>query len=214
MTVPGSWPEATGRPMLTKAAGVLLIGAAGLLAGCQSASAPAPTAGIPSKLLQEARPIGRGKQFHPPVAGRVIGLCRRRLGARFGVHVEVFGANEVVLIPAGIGTVPPVSMSEGRIVDARCFGSLVTVDPTGLVLVRPGSRLWLSDLFRAWDQPLSTHRVGSFSAPAGGEVAVFVDGRRWLGLPGRVPLVRHAEIVVEAGPHVPPHSSYTFPLGT
>jgi len=29
-----------------------------------------------------------------------------------------------------------------------------------------------------------------------------------------VPLTRHAEIVLEVGPHVPPHSSYMFPPGT
>ena len=31
------------------------------------------------------------------------------------------------------------------------------------------------------------------------------------GSPGRVPLTRHAEIVLEVGPYVPPHSAYTFP---
>jgi hypothetical protein len=29
-----------------------------------------------------------------------------------------------------------------------------------------------------------------------------------------VPLTPHAEIVLEVGPHVPPHASYTFPPGT
>jgi hypothetical protein len=55
--------------------------------------------------------------------------------------------------------------------------------------------------------------VASFRASRGRRVEVFVDGRRWHGRPGRVPLRRHAEIVVEVGPHVPPHSSYTFPPG-
>jgi hypothetical protein len=45
-------------------------------------------------------------------------------------------------------------------------------------------------------------------------VAVFVDGRRWRGAPAAVPLTPHAEIVLEVGPHVPPHSSYAFPPGT
>ena len=45
-------------------------------------------------------------------------------------------------------------------------------------------------------------------------MAVFVDGRPWRGAPGAVPLTRHAEIVLEVGPHVPPHSSYAFPPGT
>jgi hypothetical protein len=145
--------------------------------------------------------------------GPVIGRCRRRLGPRYGVHVEVFGANRVVIVPAGIGVRPPVRVSGGRVSSAGCYGSLVTVEPTGVVLVRPGSRLLLSDLFRSWGVPLSARRVASFVAPRAGQIAVFVGGRGWSGAPGGVPLTRHAEIVVEAGPRVPPHSSYTFPPG-
>jgi hypothetical protein len=125
----------------------------------------------------------------------------------------VFGADRVVIVPTGIGTRPPRGVSAGRIVSAGCYGSLVTLEPTGVVLVRPGPRLVLSDLFRAWGVPLSMRQVASFKAPAGGRVAVFVGGRRWRGEPGRVPLSRHAEIVLEVGPYVPPHSSYTFPAG-
>jgi hypothetical protein len=127
--------------------------------------------------------------------------------------VEVFGANRVVIVPAGIGTRPPIRLASGRISSAGCYGSLVTLEPTGLVLVRPGSRLSLSDVFVAWGEPLSRRRVGAFTAAKGREIVVFVGGRRLRGEPGSVPLVRHAEIVVEAGPYVPPHSSYTFPAG-
>jgi hypothetical protein len=72
----------------------------------------------------------------------------------------------------------------------------------------------LSDLFRAWRQPLSASRLATFSAPGATRVVAFVDGRRWRRSPGTVPLTRHSEIVLEVGPHVPPHSSYTFPSGT
>jgi len=133
---------------------------------------------------------------------------------RYGVHVEVFGADRVVIVPSGIGVRPPIRLSAGRISSAGCFGRLVTLEPTGLVLVRPGSRLFLSDLFRSWGQPLSRRRVASFVATPGKQIAVFVDGRRWEGMTGRVRLSRHAEIVVEVGPYVPPHSSYTFPPGS
>jgi hypothetical protein len=191
------------------------VGAVALVAGCGTVRNPASTtsSAIPGQLLAQARPIGDGPRFRPPAMGPVIGRCRRLLGPRYGVHVEVFGANRVVIVPAGIGTQPPRRASAGRIFSAGCYGSLVTLDPTGLVLVGPGSRLALSDVFRSWGMPLSTQQVASFTAPAGGRVAVFVDGRRWRGEPGRVPLRRHAEIVLEVGPHVPPHSSYTFPSG-
>ncbi len=145
--------------------------------------------------------------------GPVVGPCRSALGARYGVHLELFGSGRVVIVPAGIGTLPPRTYSAGRISGARCFGSLVTIDPTGLVLVRPGPRLFVSDLFRAWGEPLSPRRLAGFSAPTGARIAVFVNGRRWPGAPGSVPLVRHAEIVLEAGPYVPPHASYMFPAG-
>jgi hypothetical protein len=143
----------------------------------------------------------------------VIGRCQPGLGARLGVHVEVFAANRVVLLPAGIGTRPPRGFSAGRISRARCYGALVTLEPTGVLLVRPRARLRLNDLFRAWGQPLSPARLASFSTDAPRQVDVFVDGRRWRGAPGDVPLRRHAEIVLEVGPYVPPHPSYTFPPG-
>jgi hypothetical protein len=170
-----------------------------------------PSARLPRALEQEARPIGRGRAFHPPVRGQPIGPCRPRLGPRIAVHVELFAANRVVLIAAGIGVRPPVQRVDGRIVSARCFGALLTLDPTGIVLVREGTRLTIGDLMRSWDQPLTADRLLSFR----GRVTAYVDGRRWTRTsPGQIPLTRHAEIVLEVGPNVPPHRSFTFPSGT
>ncbi|HEY3944486.1 MAG TPA: hypothetical protein VGL78_04600 [Solirubrobacteraceae bacterium] len=87
----------------------------------------------------------------------------------------------------------------------------MTLDPTGVVYARPGSKPSLAALFRSWGVSLSSTRVASFSAPTDHPVVVFVDGRRWRGQPGSVPLFSHAEIVVEIGPMVPPHASYAFP---
>jgi hypothetical protein len=186
-----------------------------LPAACGSTGRPpASTLPPPAALVAQARPIGRGARFQPAARGPVVGSCDRRLGPRERVHVEVFAANRVLLVPAGIGTRPPRRFSAGRISSARCYGELVTLDPTGLVLVRPGSHPVLADLFRAWGQPLSTRRIASFPASTGARVAVFVNGRRWRVAPGRVPLARHSEIVLEVGPYVPPHRSYTFPPGT
>lgn len=128
--------------------------------------------------------------------------------------MEVFAANRVVIVPAGIGIRPPLAFSGGRISSAGCYGDLATIEPTGVVLVRRGSRLALGALFRSWGQPLTERRLTSFRAGPGGRVEVFVDGRPWLGLPAGVPLLAHREIVLEVGPHVPPHASYTFPPGT
>jgi hypothetical protein len=128
--------------------------------------------------------------------------------------VEVFAADRVVIVPAGIGTEASASSPDGRISSARCYGALVTLEPTGVVLVRSGVALTVADLFRSWGQPISDHRLASFRARAGERVTAFVGGRRWRGAPGSVPLSPHSEIVLEVGPHVPPHSSYTFPPGT
>jgi hypothetical protein len=205
-------------PLLTlrRAAALSLLTAT--VAGCGSSSRSTSTAATtaaapPAALLAEARPIGRGVRFEPPVKGRPIGDCTRSLGPRDGVHVEVFGANRVVLIPPGVGVRGLRSFSSGRIVQADCYGALVTLDPTGLVLMRPGARLTLADLFRSWGQPLTAHRVDSFSTGPGQAVRVFVDGRPRPGSPASVPLRRHAEIVLEVGPYVPPHHTYMFPSG-
>jgi hypothetical protein len=196
---------------------VLPMAAAAVASACASPPPPArppATASIPRALLSEARPIGTGPRFTLPVSGPVAGACQRSLGPRVGVHVEVFAANRVLLLPAGIGAQQPWAKLDGRITSAPCYGALVTLDPTGLVLVRSGARLTLADLFRSWGEPLSRTRLTSFSAPAGSQVAVFVDGRRWNAGAASVPLARHAEIVLEVGPPVPPHSSYAFPPGT
>lgn len=190
--------------------------AAGVAAGCGVAltgcggSADRPAAAIRA-LQTEARPIGAGPRFRAPVRGRPAGRCERRLGDRIAAHVELFAENRVVLLAAGIGVRGPQRRTEGRILAARCYGALVTLDPTGVVLVRRGARLTLATLFREWGEPLSGTRLGSFTAARGGRVRVFVDGRARAGTPREIPITRHAEIVLELGPQVPPHRSYTFP---
>lgn len=198
---------------LAAVSAVVLVAA--VLAGCGAQSPPAAPAkqrragaGIPASLRAGERPIGRGKRFHPPVTGAVPGACGPTLGPRIASHVELFGADRVILIAPGIGTAPPRHSVAGRITRARCFGSLVTLDPTGTVYARQGQRLTIADLFRAWGQPLSPTRIGSFT---GGHVRVYVDGRIRHGSPRQVPLTEHAEIVLEIGPRVPPHHRFAFP---
>jgi hypothetical protein len=193
---------------------VALAAAAALTAGCGSAGHTTSADQIPRALQAQARPIGRAPRFHPPAAGPVLGPCRPRLGRRDGVHVELFARNRVVLIAAGIGTRPPRISVAGRLARARCYGALVTLEPTGVILTRPGAHLTLADLFRSWGQPLTRMRVGPFTAARGQHVTVFVNGHQRPGPPQTAPLARHAEIVLEVGPHVPPHPSYRFPPGT
>jgi hypothetical protein len=164
-------------------------------------------------LLAGARPIGVGPRFQPPARGPVLGRCRRGLGPRFPIHLELFAANRVVLIPTGIGTRPPRAVFAGRIVRASCYGNLVTLEPTGVVLVAAGRRATVGDLFRSWGQALSRTQLASFRAAPGRRVAVYVAGRMVGRSPGEVELTPRAEIVLEVGPHVPPHRTFTFPPG-
>jgi hypothetical protein len=191
-------------------AAAALAAAACALAGCGSSASTSSTETLPRALVAEARPVGQGPQFQPPVRGAVLGRCAPALGGRYGVHVELFAANRVVIVAAGIGTRPPRSFLSGRITAAHCYGDVVTLEPTGLVLVRDGLQLRLSDLFGGWGQALSSDRLGPFA----GRVRVFVGGRPWSGPPAAVPLARHAVIVLEVGPYVPPHHAYRFPPGT
>jgi len=59
-------------------------------------------------------------RFDPPARGPVDGRCRRRLGRRIAVHIELFGANHVVLLAPGIGTRPPRRFVGGRLISAGC----------------------------------------------------------------------------------------------
>jgi hypothetical protein len=190
-----------------------------LLAGCGSADpgprrrvSQATAAGaIPARLRQQARPIGRSQRFHPPARGPVLGRCGPQLGARDEVHLELFAADRVALVPAAIGTRPPRRESDGQVTSARCYGELVTLDPTGVIRFRPGTRLTVADVFRSWGEPLAARRLLSFN----GTVTAYVDGHRWTRTPpAAIPLTQHAEIVLEVGPHVPPHTGYRFPTGS
>ncbi len=202
--------------MSRSAATVLCAGV--LLAGCgagQAAPAKQQRAGvgvdrgggIPRSLLLAARPIGHGPRFQPPVTGTPTGRCEPTLGRRLAAHIELFGANKVVLLAAGIGTAPPREHRAGRITSARCFGDVVSLDPTGTVYFRPGTGVTLGTVFQAWGQALSASRVASFS---GGKTLTYVGGRLWRGAPAAVPLSSGAEIVVEIGPRVPPHRRFVF----
>jgi hypothetical protein len=177
-----------------------------LVVGCGSTATV--RRGIPRSLLAGVRPIGRGLRFQPPVTGHIAGACSAPLGRRLQAHIELFGANRVVLLATGIGTRTPRQIRDGRLTSARCFGELVTLDPTGTVYFRPGRRLTVGDLFSAWGQRLGRDRIASF---AEGPVRVYVNGQSVSLPPRAVPLTQGAEIVLETGPRVPPHRHFSFP---
>jgi hypothetical protein len=156
-------------------------------------------------------PIGVGALYHPgPGASPVRGLrCEAPERPRFGVHLELFAGQKVVIVPAGIGIAPPRLRQGPYVVAGRCSYPVRTREPTGVVEVERGASLTLGDLFAVWGRPLSAGGFAGFHGP----VTAYVDGRRRRGDPRTIPLRRHAEIVLELGGYVPPHASFRFRKG-
>ena len=165
------------------------------------------------------RPVGRGPRFELPAdgaaarAGRpVAGLRCGDARPRFGVHIEIFAREHVLLIPAGVGVATPRLRRGAYVLGGRCAYPLFTREPTGLVEVSPapaGPARTLGQFFALWGQRLAPRRLGAFT----GAVRAYVDGRPEPGDPRALPLARHAQITLEVQGAVPPHTSYLFPPG-
>jgi hypothetical protein len=187
----------------TVALGVLLAGCGGQVAG------PIPT------------PIGIGARFHPAATNALVrarapirGLrCEPEKGARYGVHVELFAHGLVVIVPPGVGVAPPFRRSGAFVTPRGCTYPLRTLDPTGVIEVRPVRKLTLGDLFAVWGRPLSPTQLVGFRTNTSRPVRAYVGGEEWHGSLTAIPLSRHAEIVLELGPFIPPHRSFLFRPG-
>ena len=162
-------------------------------------------------LLAVPVPIGIGPRYHPAPGARPLrGLtCSAVETPRFGAHVELFANRRVVIVPAGIGVVPPFRRDGAYVVRGRCSYPLRTREPTGVVEVARGVRLSLGALFAVWNQPLSASRLAGFA----GRVHAYVGGKAWSGDVRAIPLTRHAEIVLEVGGYVRPHTFFVFRKG-
>jgi hypothetical protein len=137
--------------------------------------------------------------------------CRSRPTLAGAAHVELFAANHVVILPAGIGIAPPLQRHGPHVLAGRCAYALRTLDPTGLVLMGSRSAYTLGELFAVWGQPLSRSEVAGFRARSRADVSVFIDGTAWRGNPAGAPLAPHSQVTIEVGPFVPPHAHYMFP---
>jgi hypothetical protein len=159
----------------------------------------------------DPRPIGVGPRY-TLVAGAVDApglVCGPAAAASFSVHLELFADGFTVLVPSGIGIRPPWRGDVPYVTGGACEYPLVTREPTGLIEVAR-SGMTLGDLFAVWGAPLSRDGFAHFA----GTVTAHVDGRRVDGPPGAIPLVRHAQIVLQVGhPKVVAHETYSFPPG-
>lgn len=163
-------------------------------AASASAAAPIPT------------PIGVGRGFHPAAASPAVRAARpvgrfrcRGIGQLERAHVEIFARRRVLVIPAGIG------VSRAR----ACTYAVRTTTPTGVVEFDAAKPLTVGDFFAVWGQRLGPRRLLSFK----GVVRAYVGGKRWRAPVRTIPLRRHAEIVLQVGPYIPPHASFLFGRG-
>jgi hypothetical protein len=165
-------------------------------------------------------PIGVGPGYRLPAAPHAVSAARKvgrfqctsgRSDRRFGAHLEIFVRRRVLIVPAGIGVAAPHQVNLGRVVPGGCSYAIRTLDPTGVLEVRAGAPATLGDAFRLWGQRLGRRRIAGFRSTR--PVLAFVGGRRWRGDPRAIPLVRHAQIVLELGGYVPPHPRYLFAGG-
>jgi len=79
-----------------------------------------------------------------------------------------------------------------------------------VIEVARSRRLTLGDFFAVWQKPLSDRRLLNFRTSPADRVRAYVAGRRYRGAPASIRLRRHAEIVLEIGTYIPPHTFYRF----
>lgn len=195
------------------------LAAAVALPGCGTDPTPPPAPQPAAKPLPTRAPsLGQSPKHRPPSlaaraahGGPIDGLrCTTGNRPRFGVHLELFAARRVVLVAPGIGVAPPRTRRGAYVSSGRCSYPVRTREPTGVVEVETGPPAkTVGRLFAVWGQPLSRHRMAGFR----GRVRAWVAGSRWTRGPRAIPLRPHAQIVLEVGGYVRPHSTYRFPPG-
>ena len=148
---------------------------------------------IPLYLLVEELAHRRGPRFHPPL--RRPGRGRASSAGALAIRRPCRGVRSQ---PAGGGPPwrlearpPPAGSPPDGSRTLAASGGWSRSSRPGLGLDQAGSDASdVSDLFRAWGQPLSDHRVASFVAPGPGRGSRYVEGRwRHSGLAGPIPLL-------------------------
>jgi hypothetical protein len=129
--------------------------------------------------------------------------CDAMEGQRLHIHqhLVLLDHGKPVTIPPNVGQVPA----------RNCLYWIHTHTPDGIIHIEsPQSRTFtLADFFAIWGQPLSRTRAASMRASRGTRLKVWVNGKRYRGDPASIPLMAHADIVIEAGPPFPPPPAFT-----
>ncbi|HEX2634050.1 MAG TPA: hypothetical protein VHM22_14665 [Bradyrhizobium sp.] len=148
---------------------------------------------------------GTARQSGSAARGEMISgiACDAMEGQRIHIHqhLVLLDHGKPVEIPANVGQVPEHS----------CLYWIHTHTPDGIIHIEsPQSRTFtLADFFAIWGQPISRNRVASMRAGKGKTFKVWVNGQPYDGDPGSIPLVAHADIVIESGPPFVPPPQFT-----
>lgn len=120
-------------------------------------------------------------------------------------HLALFVKGKQVQVPPFIGMVPNAQQS------VTCLYWVHIHDGSGIIHVEaPEIRNYsLANFFHIWGMDLNANQVGPFSGP----VTAFVNGAKYDGDLGAIPLSAHQQITLEVGTPVVPPPNYTFPPG-
>jgi hypothetical protein len=151
--------------------------------------------GIALALVASAA-FSRADAQAPAPSGETVGgiSCDAQEGQRIHIHqhLVIVDHGKTVDIPARIG------IPSGK----RCLYWLHTHTPDGMLHIEaPQDRTFtLGDFFKVWGQPLSSTSAASARAGKHEKARVWLDGKAYTKDPRTIPLVAHADIVIQVGP--------------
>jgi hypothetical protein len=147
-------------------------------------------------IARDSARVARGE----PVSGIP---CDAMEGQRIHIHqhLVLLDHGKPVPIPANVGQVPA----------RNCLYWIHTHTPDGIIHIEsPQSRTFtLADFFAIWGQPIGRKQVASMHARKRRNLRVWVNGKRYDADPAAIPLLAHADIVIEVGPPFLPPPQFT-----
>lgn len=146
--------------------------------------------------------------YHPaPTYNPIAGVsCAKTAPTAVKNHVnlQIFYQETPVAVPAKVG------------VKSNCSYWLHTTDDSGVIAITlPESEkhhtFTLGTFFQIWGQPLSEHQVTTLKTSDKVHMRVWVNGKRYHGNPGNIPLTSHKVIVIQLGPpFIDPVPTYSW----